>query len=124
MVLEGQDFDLVAGDNGNIDIHVQTENSVGVLIDVVLTGALITWVLKEEEDSASALVTKTSAAPTEIEILNQTTYPGHFVVYILPADTASMTTPHKYFHGAKVFDVTSHTHTTTKGYITLSPKVI
>jgi len=123
MVLTAQDFEAIAGDNANLEIHVQEYDTNGVLQDVTLTGSTITWVLKTAIDSTTALVTKTSAVITEIEILNQVSNKGKFVVYLLPADTVNLSAS-KYYHGALVYDVALDRHTVTTGYVTLYPKVV
>jgi hypothetical protein len=123
MVLKGEDFDMVAGDDANLNIHVQAPDISGVLQSVDLTGSTITWVLKESENSSTALVTKVSTDALQVEKLNQTTHTGEFVVYLQPADTASLTAGH-YFHGAVVVDVALDKHTVTEGYLTLSAKLI
>jgi hypothetical protein len=80
-------------------------------------------VLKERYDSDTALVTKTSADPLQIEILNQTTHTGECVVYLQPADTGALDAG-KYYHGLKVYDTALDYHTVTTGYITLQHKLI
>jgi hypothetical protein len=123
MVLTGQDFSMFAGDDGNLEIHVQRKNVSGALVDEDLTDADITWVLKEAADSTTALVTKTNAVITEIEIKDQQTDTGWFVVYLDPADTAALAAE-RYFHGVVIVDAALEVHTVETGYLTLSPKVI
>ncbi len=123
MVLTGQDFDMNAGDDVNLEVHVQKEDETGALVDEDLTDADITWVLKESADSVTALVTKTNADPTEIEVLDQVADKGKFVVYLQPADTALLA-PNKYFHGVVMVDVALEVHTVETGYLMLAPKVI
>jgi len=116
MVLKGQDLEMVAGDNCDIEFEV---NDPGGL-DVDLTDATVDWYLKESADTEVALLHKDNSEGDGVEVTDPTH--GVVVVHLVPEDTADLA-PGKYFHGITVTDIDDKVYTVAMGYMTLLPKV-
>lgn len=93
MAIQRQDLYVIRGVNKTLRVTVSDEDGD----EVNLTGATVYFRVKLTIDAASALIDKDSGTPSEITILDQSTYPGVAEIYLVPADTSGLTiTPHVY----------------------------
>lgn len=87
MAMYAQNTTIIAGSDQTYRITVVDAN--GVLVD--LTGATVYYTVKQAASDAAALIAKTSATVTEIDILAQSGATlGQAEIYLVPADTSAL----------------------------------
>ena len=112
MTSEDQNFEIYAGESKVITVSVK---EAGIAVN--LTGATdIRWVVKRNEDDATALITKTLASG--ITTLDQILHAGEFTITLDPEDTEDLGGA-SYYHEAEVTDSAGDPSTVTRGILTI-----
>jgi len=110
MAEQGQDFIGWAGDD--IDIYIVLTGYDGLPLD--LTDCVVSWGLGSVT-SAPATLLKTSAVPTQIEMLD--TIHGQICVHLDPPDTEALAGPYR--HELQIVDAFGSIETVMTGHITI-----
>lgn len=110
MAEQGQDFIAWQGDD--IDIFINLVGYDGLPLD--LTDCVVSWGLGSVT-TAPATLLKTSAAPTQIEVLD--TIQGHICVHLDPPDTENLSGPYR--HELQIVDAFGSIETVMTGHITI-----
>lgn len=117
MTKRNQDFEMHEGDSKDVEITV-TDPITGAPVD--LTGATISWVLKERASDATALLTL-STGGGEIVLTDEDN--GVFEVQLDPADTAGLLSGNElskeYYHEAEITTSGGDVATVTTGKATI-----
>lgn len=101
-------FTMHSGDSNKIVLTCTDEN--GDAYD--LTGVTVSWVLKSDVFATSALVTKTTADPAQVSILDNV-----ITVWLSPSDTATLYG--NYYHECEMVEDDSWETTLVTGVVTV-----
>lgn len=107
-----QDYSIFQGDNTPLKIIVYTDDDY--TIEKNLTSSTITWILKQYNDSITAILTKTTGSGISVtDALN-----GELIVNFSVDDTEDLTGT--YYHECRVVDSNGQARVVCYGFVTVS----
>jgi hypothetical protein len=115
MTMVNQDFTMTAGDTRLIDVDVVDEQGV----PITMQGAALRWVLKERDDSTTALLVKTSQPGDGITIPNVLS--NICIIRLEAADTVGLAGV--YYHDCEIVDGDGNKSTLYQGHVNMRENV-